>query len=189
MLARHIERDSPLLASPQGGDYRTRFQFIHIFYDRRYSKTLVPIHLLQATGSGGTPGFRSARKNKNGIEASVVVTMPLALREASIEIHESRADVIGFTEGQDEYSAIANLSGPGRLNHGLNDVVDFIVFRNYFDHRLRDEVHVIFFSPIQQRLTPLVSVSTNLGYRHAGDQRLEFCDNRIKFAGLDDDLD
>src|SRR4029453_1029303 len=41
--------EPPLLAVMQGGDYRARFQFIHIFYDRRYSKTLVPIHLLQAT--------------------------------------------------------------------------------------------------------------------------------------------
>src|SRR4029450_3021774 len=53
----------PLLAVMQGGDYRARFQFIHIFYDHRYSKTLVPIHLLQATNVV-TPlgGYLSARE-------------------------------------------------------------------------------------------------------------------------------
>src|SRR3990167_9550388 len=106
-----------------------------------------------------------------------------------VKVHETRANVIGCFDRNDEYSSVADIPRSGSLSHDPHNVLDFIVVGDDLDHELGQQRHCVFDATIDNGLTSLMSASSNWRHRHAGRHALQGVDGVIKFLLPDNALD
>src|SRR5438093_7068118 len=71
--------------------------------------------------------------------------------------HLSGTDPVHLLGGEHEDLAVADLPGPGRLEDRVDDALDLVLVGHDLDLDLRDEVHLVFGSPVDLGVSQLAA--------------------------------
>jgi hypothetical protein len=109
--------------------------------------------------------------------------------EAEGLIHETGTNVIGLLDGKNKDSSVADLAGPCDFPRGFDDVLDPTIVSNNFDHRFGQQVDVIFEAAINEGLSFLMAVPSDVENRQSRCHALDPLDQIVELFRADDALD
>src|SRR5579863_1533112 len=121
--------------------------------------------------------------------------MPRLPRDAPAGGELSERGVVGFAGADpdhaidvgDEDLTVPDLPGLGRLEYGLDDLVDQVGAHGNLHTRLRDEIHHVLRTPVELGVAALTTEALHLGDGHAGDADLrERRADIVELEGFDD---
>jgi hypothetical protein len=93
-----------------------------------------------------------------------------SLRATSIFF--ARADVVALLHRHDEHAAVADLTGAGGADDGLDGFVHHRVGHHDLDFHLRQEAHFVLTAAVHRGVPLLAPVPADLGHGHPGDVQL-----------------
>src|SRR5688500_13241299 len=96
-------------------------------------------------------------------------------------------DAVDLLGGEDEDLPVPNLSGSGRLEDGVDNLLDLVVIGHDLDLYLRHKVHLVLGSPIDLGVAALASEALRLGHGETVDSDAPEClFHLVQLEGLDD---
>ena len=104
-------------------------------------------------------------------------------------VHRAGTNVIRLIYVQDENPAITDLSGPRCLADPFNNVVNPALVGDNLDHRLGQEAYLVFQTSVNNRLSFLTPMSTDIRHCKSRCHAFDPFDETIELLRADDALD
>src|SRR5437667_12735975 len=104
-------------------------------------------------------------------------------------IHGPGADVVDLLYVDDKDPSIADLASFRCLTHDTNDVIDLAIVGDNLDHRFGQEAYLVFQTSVNNRLSFLTPMSTDIRHCKSRCHAFDPFDETIELLRADDALD